>query len=65
MALVLSAFTAISVSAASEDSYQAVIDKLNKEYSMEIHFMNLEELRTYSMEEQQQIDITPAEFVSQ
>lgn len=32
---------------------------------MEIHFMNLEELRTYSMEEQQQIDITPAEFVSQ
>lgn len=46
-------------------SYQAVIDKLNKEYSMEIHFMNPEELRTYSMEEQQQIDITLAEFVSQ
>ena len=31
MALVLSIFTAISVSAASEDPYQAVIDKLNKE----------------------------------
>ena len=36
MALVLSIFTAISVSAASEDPYQAVIDKLNKEYSMDI-----------------------------
>ena len=33
MALVLSIFIAISVSAASEDPYQAVIDKLNKEYS--------------------------------
>ena len=47
MALVLSAFTAISVSAASEDPYQAVIDKLNKEYSMDIHFMDSEELRIY------------------
>lgn len=50
MALVLSIFTAISVCAASEDPYQTVIDKLNKEYSMDIHFMNSEELRTYSME---------------
>ena len=62
MALVLSAFTAISVSAASEDPYQAVIDKLNKEYSMDIHFMDSEELRIYSMEEQREIDITPEEF---
>ena len=62
MALVLSTFTAISVSAASEDPYQAVIDKLNKEYSMDIHFMNPEEFRTYSMEKQQKIDITPEEF---
>ena len=62
MALVLSIFTAISVCAASEDPYQAVIDKLNKEYSMDIHFMNSEELRTYSMEKQQKIDITPEEF---
>ena len=62
MALVLSIFTAISVCAASEDPYQTVIDKLNKEYSMDIHFMNSEELRTYSMEKQQKIDITPEEF---
>ena len=62
MALVLSTSTAISVSAASEDPYQAVIDKLNKEYSMDIHFMNPEEFRTYSMEKQQKIDITPEEF---
>lgn len=62
MALALSIFTAISVCAASEDPYQAVIDKLNKEYSMDIHFMNSEELRTYSMEKQQKIDITPEEF---
>ena len=48
MALVLSTFTAISVSAASEDPYQAVIDKLNKEYSMDIHFMNSEEFCAYS-----------------
>ena len=34
MALFLSVFTASSVSAASEDPYQAVIDKLNKEYSI-------------------------------
>ena len=62
MALFLSVFTAISVSAASEDPYQAVIDKLNKEYSMNIHFMNSEELRTSSMKEQKEIDITPEEF---
>lgn len=62
MALVLSTFTTISVSAASEDPYQAVIDKLNKEYSMDIHFMNSEEFRAYSMEKQQKIDITPEEF---
>ncbi len=62
MALVLSIFTAISVSAASEDPYQAVIDKLNKEYSMDIHFMNSEEFCVYSMEKQQKIDITPEEF---
>ena len=62
MALVLSTFTAISVSAASEDPYQAVIDKLNKEYSMDIHFMNSEEFCAYSMEKQQKIDITPEEF---
>ena len=59
MALVLSIFTAISVSAASEDPYQAVIDKLNKEYSMD---MNSEEFCVYSMEKQQKIDITPEEF---
>ena len=29
---------------------------------MDIHFMNSEELRTYSMEKQQKIDITPEEF---
>lgn len=62
MALFLSVFTAISVSAASEDPYQAVIDKLNKEYSMDIHFMNSEELRTFSMKEQKETDITPKEF---
>ena len=62
MALFLSVFTAISVSAASEDPYQAVIDRLNKEYSMNIHFMNSEELRTSSMKEQKEIDITPEEF---
>ena len=62
MALVLSIFTAISVSAASEDPYQAVIDKLNKEYSMDIHFMNSEEFCVYSMEKQQKMDITPEEF---
>ena len=62
MALVLSIFTAISVCAASEDPYQAVIDKLNKEYSMDIHFMNSEEFCVYSMEKQQKMDITPEEF---
>ena len=62
MALVLSIFTAISVCAASEDPYQTVIDKLNKEYSMDIHFMNSEEFCVYSMEKQQKIDITPEEF---
>ncbi|NSC71968.1 hypothetical protein [Blautia obeum] len=62
MALILGTFTAISVSAASEDPYQAVIDKLNKEYSMDIHFMDSEELRIYSTEEQREIDITPEEF---
>ena len=29
---------------------------------MDIHFMNPEEFRTYSMEKQQKIDITPEEF---
>ena len=51
MALVLSIFTAISVSAASEDPY-----------SMDIHFMNSEEFCVYSMEKQQKMDITPEEF---
>ena len=40
MALVLSIFTAISVCAASEDPYQAVIDKLNKENYAHIQWRN-------------------------
>lgn len=54
--------TAMSVSAAEADPYQAVIDKLNKEYSMDIHFMSETEAQAYPSSTQRNIDITPEEF---
>lgn len=55
--------TNMPISAATPvDPYQAVIDKLNKEYSMDIHFMSESETQTYSSSSQRDIDITPEEF---
>lgn len=54
--------TVMPTSAATTDPYQAVIDKLNKEYSMDIHFMSETEARTYSSSPCRDIDITPEEF---
>lgn len=61
-ALVLSVFTTISVNATMNDPYQEVLDKLNREYSMDIHFLTPEEQNLYSIAEQRNIDITPEEF---
>ena len=60
--VIVTVCTAMFVSAAEVDPYQAVIDKLNKEYSMDIHFMSATEARTYLISAERDIDITPEEF---
>lgn len=47
---------------AESNPYQAVIDKLNNEYSLNIHFMTPVERQAYSVSSQRDIDITPEEF---
>ena len=45
---------------ANKDEYQAVLDKLNEEYSTDVHFASGNEAALYS--NSNRMDITPEEF---
>lgn len=61
--LVLAYAVPMSVSASDNDPYQEVIDKLNEEFSMDIHFMTPEERAMYSDSSENIQDImTPEEL---
>lgn len=60
--LIMTFAVTISVNAASDNPYQAVIDKLNEEYSMNIHFMPSAEKGRNSISNQGEINVTPEEF---
>lgn len=60
--VIMMLYTALLVAADENEPYQAVLDKLNKEYAMDIHFMSIAERYEYSVPAQRSIDITPEEF---